>query len=104
MDFAALISEMFGNTLDMGQGVGISGVQVWPLLEESEVALCWTQLVPASSTVDPPQDTAEPISKAGGTSEKTFRKGCRLSSDPTFMKERNKNLPSTHEYFSEPLI
>lgn len=39
-------------------------------------ALCQTQPVLASSTINPPQETAEHISQAGGTSEKTcLRKG-----------------------------
>lgn len=37
----------------------------------SEPALCWTQPVPDGSAAGPPQDTAEPFKKTGGTSVKT---------------------------------
>lgn len=46
----------------VGQGQGLQG---WPVWEEVWGALCWGQLVPASSTVEPLWATAEPISKAG---------------------------------------
>lgn len=35
----------------------------------------WFHLVPADSAMDPPQDTAEPIRKAGGTSVKRYLRG-----------------------------
>lgn len=41
-----------------------------PCEKRPRAALCWTQLFPAGSARDLPEDTAEPISQAGGTSGK----------------------------------
>lgn len=46
------------------------GLQGWSLWEEA--VLCQTQMVSASSKMGPAQDTAKPISKAGGASVEIY--------------------------------
>lgn len=43
-------------------------LQGWSLSSRPGAALCWVQLVPADSTMDLPQDTAEPSKQARGAS------------------------------------
>ena len=48
----------------------------------------------ASSTTDPPQDTAEPISQAGGTSDKTYlRKSKTLYGGEEWGEKSVRNSP-----------
>lgn len=60
-----------GKVLVVEVAAGVASVR-----KDQELHPCWTQPVPASCVMDPPLDTAEPTSYAGGSSMITFlRKG-----------------------------